>query len=307
MMQIRAVNATANGDPATAVGTLAMGVCNRTPQVRTMIESALGKFPGECNTVRAHDLLRITSIDLRNKGTTSLKADDFAGFRATTADLRDPSLTTLPGALFEGQPLVRIKLGGIALRSLPADLFDGLTTLRILTVDSLASSVKTVDKDLLEGLTKLENLTLNNTKLESLPEELLKDLTKLTQITFNKNSALTWLPDLIFQPLQFSPRATIDVRLFGTPLNCKPNLYNGKMNLLFDTHRSLNFCGPGAPGNPTLTAGPSAPGHELDRCALAPHQAHHRLRRSSTGRGPPAATDRLAPHRHGPDRRPSPA
>ena len=84
-----------------------------------------------CNHLR-----EITSLDLSNKGITSLSADDFDGLvRLRTLDLSNNSLTALPEDLFDELYLLRtLRLDNNRLATVPSDIFDELFLLEELTL-----------------------------------------------------------------------------------------------------------------------------------------------------------------------------
>ena len=196
-VQVRAVNATGEGPPATAVGTLETGVCGRTQAVVDMIKSATGK--SDCSKIRAYDLLGVTGVSLRNKNITVLKKDDFAGFwNARRYNLGDNSLTTLPADLFDGLRPNDVRLQSNSLTSLPADLFAGHWELDRLDLND--NSLSSLDEDLFDGLTNLTSVNLDSNSLSSLDEDLFDGLTNLRSVDLNDNS-LTTLDRDIFDGL----------------------------------------------------------------------------------------------------------
>ena len=91
-----------NGDRMALIG----GVCDRTPQVRDVLEghaSANDPMVTHCSHVGDDDLAGITgALHLSQKGIAALKPGDFAGLANLTGlDLSDNALTALPAAVFE--------------------------------------------------------------------------------------------------------------------------------------------------------------------------------------------------------------
>ena len=82
------------------------GVCGRTQQVRDELVRLAGA--GDCASVTADNLAKITNLDLENKAIASLQASDFAGLTSLVyLRLRNNqlSLDSFPGGLFSSLPL----------------------------------------------------------------------------------------------------------------------------------------------------------------------------------------------------------
>ena len=106
-----------------------LAVCDRTPQVRDAILTALEA--DDCAAVDS-GLASIGFLDLASKQLTALRSGDFDGL-TSLARLRLDSnqLTTLPAGVFDGLTrLGRLWLHDNQLTTLPAGVFDGLTELR---------------------------------------------------------------------------------------------------------------------------------------------------------------------------------
>ena len=82
------------------------GVCGRTQQVRDELVRLAGA--GDCASVTADNLAKITNLDLENKAIASLQASDLAGLTSLVyLRLRNNqlSLDSFPGGLFSSLPL----------------------------------------------------------------------------------------------------------------------------------------------------------------------------------------------------------
>ena len=94
--------------------------CNRTLQVTDVIAAAV---PGitDCRNITEIDLAIITSLNLNNKGITSLSNGDFAGMLSlTTLNLSNNQLSNLPDRIFAGlTSLTTLNLRGNTVEPLP--------------------------------------------------------------------------------------------------------------------------------------------------------------------------------------------
>ena len=93
-------------------------VSERTPQVRDAIAAAIGVDVDEINETH---LKAVTSLNLRNKSITSLKAGDFSGLTAlTNLNLHKNQLDSLPVGIFRGlTSLTTLRLGKNVIEPLP--------------------------------------------------------------------------------------------------------------------------------------------------------------------------------------------
>ena len=94
--------------------------CNRTLQITDAITAAV---PGitDCRNITEIDLAIITSLNLNNKGITSLSNGDFAGMLSlTTLNLSNNQLSNLPDRIFAGlTSLTTLNLRGNTVEPLP--------------------------------------------------------------------------------------------------------------------------------------------------------------------------------------------
>ena len=178
----------------------------RTPQVRdqiVLLTRAKFQFQGvnSVNDVTPAHLRSITtSLDLRNKSITSLKAGDFSGLSSLEKLILDQnSISSLPEEVFEGlSALKELWIQANALTSLPAGVFDGLSRLEKLQLAS--NALTSLPEDVFDGLSNLTTLDLHNNSLSSLPEDVFEGLSLLTSLRLSTN-ALTSLPEDVFDGL----------------------------------------------------------------------------------------------------------
>ncbi len=150
-------------------------VSQRTPQVRDAIVAAVPGVNSAANVTEAH-LARITTLNLRAKRISALKAGDFDGLSA----------------------LREIELAENQLRTLPTDIFSGLSSLRYLYLNQ--NQLTLLPEKLFDGLTSLEHLYLNQNQLIRLPEKIFNGLVSIRQINLHTNK-LTRLPPKVFSGL----------------------------------------------------------------------------------------------------------
>ena len=178
----------------------------RTPQVRdqiVLLTRAKFQFQGvnSVNDVTPAHLRSITtSLDLRNKSITSLKAGDFSGLSSLEKLILDQnSISSLPEEVFEGlSALKELWIQANALTSLPAGVFDGLSRLEKLQLAS--NALTSLPEDVFDGLSNLTTLDLHNNSLSSLPEDVFEGLSSLTSLRLSTNN-LTSLPEDVFDGL----------------------------------------------------------------------------------------------------------
>ena len=204
------------------------GVCGWTPQVR---DTLLAKVQAndatvtDCSQVTAAHLQALTgTLDLSNRGITSLKPGDLTGLTnlATVflsgnrltglpdgifeglANLRDlylydNNLRTLPDGIFEGLAnLSTVFLNRNQLTGLPDGIFEGLANLRDLYLYD--NNLRTLPDGIFEGLANLRNLYLHDNDLRALPDGIFEGLANLSTVFLSGNQ-LTGLPDGIFDDL----------------------------------------------------------------------------------------------------------
>ena len=151
-------------------------VCDRTPQVRDTIVSAVSSV-SDCNDVTEAHLAAITSLNLGYKSITLLKSRDFSGLS---------SLETL------------FLHNNYSLTSLPEDMFDGLSSLKFLNMQD--NSLTSLPEGVFDGLSSLVALGLYGNQLSTLPEDVFDELSSLTRL-FLSNNELTSLPAGVFSGL----------------------------------------------------------------------------------------------------------
>ena len=136
------------------------GVCSRTPQVRDAIVAAVTGVT-VCTGLTAANMEAITgTLDVSSKGTTALKAGDFAGLTGVAIlNLHDNDLTSLPADVIDGlTALENLTLSSNDLASLPAGIFDSLTGLTALNLE--ANELASLPEGVFKRLTSLSNLRL---------------------------------------------------------------------------------------------------------------------------------------------------
>ncbi len=104
----------------TTISTAAVGVSDRTPEVRDAIVAAVPNVTDAANVTDTH-LAAITSLNLRNKGITALKTGDFSGLtNLRTLNLYGNSLSALPNGIFNGlTSLTSLRSGGNTVSPMP--------------------------------------------------------------------------------------------------------------------------------------------------------------------------------------------
>lgn len=183
-----------NGFPDSDLG----GICDRTPQVRDTLVTLSGETA--CSSVTREQLSRVTTLNLREAGISTLQPDDFSGLNSLTdLSLWENHLTILPAEIFAGLgKLERLEIPGNALHTLPEGIFDGLKNLKWL--DLRGNYLTTLREDAFDGLTNLETLWINTNSFETLPDRVFQGLTNLKEISLNF-SFLSTLPVDVFQGL----------------------------------------------------------------------------------------------------------
>ncbi len=200
-------------------------VCDRTPQVRGRIVSAVREVV-DCARVTAEHLALITDLpSLRSQGIQALQADDFAGLTALNhLHLGSNRLSTLPENVFADlTSLHSLYLDSNRLHTLPAGVFDGLTEVLLLDLDDNRLStlpagvfadlrsvvtlylnsnrLNTLPEDVFAGLTALGNLHLSSNRLHTLPAGAFADLNRLISLSMDSNFLPGALPPGLFDPL----------------------------------------------------------------------------------------------------------
>ena len=172
------------------------GVCDRTPQVRDAIYSALNKR--KCEDITAADLASIRYLpSLSGKGITRLKNGDFAGLsQLERLELGGNQLAGLPGDVFyDLSRLNTLNLHGNDLVGLRANVFAGLSSLEVLRLGD--NNLAALDVSLFAGLSRLGWLDLASNRLTALPSWVFRGLANLKRLDLQGNQ-LTALPVDIF-------------------------------------------------------------------------------------------------------------
>ncbi len=170
-----------------------------TPQVRDAIVAALPGVNSANDVTEAH-LATITSLNLRNKGISTLNAGDFDGLTALTElQLQGNQLRTLPADVFsELSSLKTLDLGNNQLTSLSPEVFSGLTAVTDLHIHN--NQLATLPQNLFSGMSSLTQINIHSNRLRSIHEDAFSGLPSLTQL-FLRNNRLTSLPQDVFSGL----------------------------------------------------------------------------------------------------------
>ena len=199
--------------------TVALGICDRTPQVRTRL--VVVTSTDVCRNVTPRHLARVKKLSVSGRQIASLQAHDFSGLVSLEElYLSDNNLTDLPEGIFqELNKLKQLSLAGNSLTSLPQGIFEGLTRLEVLwlggnpltslperifkevgTLKQLflgGNSLTSLPQGIFEGLTLLEVLWLGPNPLARLPEGIFDGLDNLKYLDLSRN-ALTVMPEGLF-------------------------------------------------------------------------------------------------------------
>ena len=109
---------------------LLAGICDRTPEVRNAILSAVGT--ADCAAVNSESLADVEYLGI--SGLTALRAGDFGDLsNLQTLHLQNNQFATLPNGVFDGlDSLQTLYLHGNNLTELPPGIFDELGDLQTL-------------------------------------------------------------------------------------------------------------------------------------------------------------------------------
>ena len=160
-------------DGGTPALDLALGVCDRTPQVRDALVAKV-TAASDCSQVTDTHLAAITgTLDLRPSETgstmTGLKAGDFESLSGVTS----------------------LILTSNRLRDIPAGVFDEMVALTSLELNSNGTAaddgLTSLPAGLFDKLERLGQLDLSNNDLASLPPRLFEKLTALTRLVLGSN------------------------------------------------------------------------------------------------------------------------
>ena len=162
--------------------------CTRTLQVREAITAAV---PGitDCRDVTDAHLKTIQTLDLRNRGISTLRAADFLGLPGLkNLYLSGNQLTNLPTGVFSGlSNLESLHLHQNQLSNLPADIFSGLSSLTHLYLYS--NQLTGLNADVFSELPSLAYLLLNNNKLTRLSPNVFRGLSTPMLLFMQGNTA----------------------------------------------------------------------------------------------------------------------
>ena len=174
-------------------------IINHTPQVRDAIVAALPGINSVNDVTEAH-LATITSLNLRNKGISTLNAGDLDGLTALTElRLQGNQLRTLPANIFaDMSSLKTLDLGNNQLTSLSPEVFSGLTAVTDLHIHN--NQLATLPQNLFSGMSSLTQINIHSNRLRSIHEDAFSGLPSLTQL-FLRNNRLTSLPQDVFSGL----------------------------------------------------------------------------------------------------------
>ena len=209
------VTVTGNRDPGVNTPPTSQGICDRTPQVLNEILYEIDV--DDCADVGSEDLSTITSLDIGEKGITTLQENDFERLsNLEDLELHDNSLSSLPIGVFDDlSALDELYLWRNSLRSLRVGVFDGLSAL--VHLDLNENSLRSLPVNVFDGLSALTHLSLENNALNSLPAGAFNGLSALRDLDLRGNS-LDSLPAGVFDGLS----ALDDLDLRGNSLRSLP-------------------------------------------------------------------------------------
>lgn len=247
-----AMSATLAPRPAQAQTMPNPAVCDRTPQIRDAIVTAIDGVTS-CTGVTSAHLLSIRFLGADDTGLTALQSGDFNGMTGlVTLQLFDNRLTTLPDGIFDGltdledlwiwnndirdfsndvfAPLSSIEglhIHGNEIRSLHVDTFKNLNTLEALNIG--ANDLTSLPKDILRDTDALIELYIYDNDITSLDRDTFDGLSNLTTLWLGGNSMMTSLPADIFDGLS----ALKEIRMAGlsTEFQYPDGLLAGLTNL----------------------------------------------------------------------------
>ena len=213
----------------------AVGICDRTVQVREAILNQIGGADS-CSAVTDADLAAVTgTLNLEDAGLSSLRAGDFSGLTGLQSlYLGYNQLTALPADIFSGLAnLGGVRLTKNKLQALPSGVFAGLVNLDVLDLEYNelqtlpvgafgglnllflgleANQFQSLPVGVFDSLSVRLALDLSDNKLETLPAGLFAGLGTLSSLDL-ENNQLETLPAGVFAGLT-SLRA---LKLDGNP------------------------------------------------------------------------------------------
>ncbi|MXW21178.1 MAG: leucine-rich repeat protein [Gammaproteobacteria bacterium] len=215
----------------------AEGICSRSPIITRTLTERFGRSDiGECDEITDANLAQITSLSIRNKGISALKAGDFEGLTGLhSLTLEGNRLTTLPEGVFDGlSNLKELRLNENRLTELPKGVFEGLTILENLNLED--NRLAEVPEGIFTGFPNLVLLSLSRNPFTELPGGVFKGLSTL-QYLYLEGTGLTELPAELFRELS----SLEYLYMTGNPFTEVPEgLLQGPSNLKYislDTNR----------------------------------------------------------------------
>ena len=200
-----------------------MPVADRTPQVRDAIYS---HFRDDLRPITKEHISNFPSLNIANKGLTSLKSGDFDGLGSITS----------------------LALSDNSLESLPDDIFEGLDNLRDLQLHN--NNIASLPEGVFDGLTELFKITMDHNKLTALPDNLFADLSLLDWVEFSHNKITRIQKDLFagaiylsYISLHNNEIVTIDPLMFNQEMRDSVKLYlnNNRIEALPESNLFSNF------------------------------------------------------------------
>ena len=159
-------------------------VCDRTPQIRDAIASAVGR---DCAEVSEFDLLEVTKLDLAQQKINALDDGDFTGLVKLNELIlsRNPSIGSIPARTFRDLRVLRtLNLTYTGLTTVP-DAIAGLSSLRLLYLSH--NQIESLRNDSFSGLSELDELWLHGNHITALPDGFLGDLRDLRSLYLSHN------------------------------------------------------------------------------------------------------------------------
>ncbi len=170
-------------------------VSDRTSQVQDAIVAALSGIDSAADVTEAH-LTTITSLNLSERGITSLKKGDFNGLSyVISIELDHNELTSLPGEVFDGLlSLTTLYLAYNEIASLSENVFVGLSSIESIGLDH--NKIASLPENVFDGLSSLEDIDLRFNELTSLPENVFDGLSSLDGIFLSVNKIASLSEDV---------------------------------------------------------------------------------------------------------------
>ena len=153
-------------------------VCDRTPEVRDAIASAVGR---ECAAVSEFDLLEVTELDLAQRRIEALDDGDLTGLvKLNELSLRSNPIGSIPAGIFRDlRNLRELNLVNTGLTDVP-DAIAGLSSLQLLDLGH--NGIERIHRDSFRGLSQLDSLRLHGNRIAALPDSFLADMTHLDSL-----------------------------------------------------------------------------------------------------------------------------